>query len=122
MQGDDFHFDYEQEEKVTVPPMSHVRAKITTYLMKTNQGYTLKFSLPSNLYLFVIYKTRCQRLCRYLLCCCCRKPKRDLISAAEFCASMPNFREEGGMVSFTQEGTLSWVTKRYTIDKQVQPL
>ena len=59
-QSDAFEFCYEQEEKITVPPMCHVRAKITTYSMKYEQGYTLKFNLPSTVNLTVTYKTRCQ--------------------------------------------------------------
>ncbi len=45
-QNDMFGFSYEQQEKIMVPPMSHVKAKITTYSMKYEQGYTIKFSLP----------------------------------------------------------------------------
>ena len=85
--------------------MSHVKAKITTYSMKYEQGYVVKFSLPSSLRISVAYKTQCQQmLCGF---------NNRYITAAELCASLP---------SFLQPGTLSWIGEGSTIDKQVEPL
>ena len=113
-QQDTFEFCYEQEEKIFVPPMSHVKAKITTYSMKYEQGYILKFSLPSSLRISVCYKTQCQQMF-------CGFNTRN-ITAAQFCSTLPDFREEDGKVSFIQPGTLSWVGEGSTIDKEVEPL
>ena len=51
-------FCYEQEEKIMVPPMTKIFARITSYAMKYEQGYTIKISLPKSLSINVLYKNR----------------------------------------------------------------
>ncbi len=41
-------FNYEQEEKITVPPGKRVKAKITSYSVRYDMKYTLKFSVYRN--------------------------------------------------------------------------
>ena len=41
-----FEFSYDQEEKITVPDGTQVKAKIITYAMKYEMRYTLKFRMP----------------------------------------------------------------------------
>ena len=54
---------YNQEEKISVPPGKHVKAKITVYSMKYEMGYTLKFSVNRNTSLPLIYnRMGCQSL------------------------------------------------------------
>ena len=115
---DDFEFSYNQEERITIPPMSQVKVKVTTYLKKYEQGYTLKFSLPSYLMIPVVYQTKCQQM---FGCCCCRYTRR-YISPAQLCQNLPNYQEEGGYVSFVQPGTLSWVGEGSTVHKEVRSL
>ena len=91
--------------------MCHIKAKITTY---TEQGYTLKFSLPSSYTLSVAFKTACQRLlCGFNI---------QTVTATELCSTLPGYRKEAGKVSFIQKGTPSWVGEGSTIDKEVLPL
>ena len=91
--------------------MCPVKAKITTY---TEQGYTLKFSLPSSYTLSVAFKIACQRLfSRFNI---------RTVTAAEFCSTLPGFRHEDEKICFIQQGTLSWVGEGSTIDKKVLPL
>ena len=109
-----FEFCYEQEENIKVPPRCRVEAKITTYSMKYEQGYTLKFSLPTSHIFSIAYKTMCQQMfCGFNI---------RSVTAAEFCATLPDFCQEDGKVSFTQQGTLSWVGEGSVIDKEVHPL
>ena len=114
----DFEFSYNQEERITIPPMSQVKVKVTTYLKKYEQGYTLKFSLPSYLMIPVVYKTKCQQM----FGCCCSRHTSRYISAAQLCQTLPGYQEEGGYVSFIQPGTLSWVGEGSTVHKEVQSL
>ena len=117
-ESDDFEFSYNQEERITIPPMSQVKVKIVTYLKKYEQNYSLKFSLPANLLIPVCYMTKCQKM---FGCCCCASTKR-YISPAELCQTLPEYREEGGYVSFIQPGTLSWVGEGSTVHKEVRSL
>ena len=94
--------------------MTRVKAKITSYSMKYEQGYSVKFSISSSFSLPVIYKTQCnQQLCG---------SKSGRISAAELLKSQPDFRDEDGKVSFTGQGTLSWIGEGSSIDKIVEPI
>lgn len=112
--GSDFTSSYEQEEKIRVPPMSRVIAKITTYSMKYERGYTLRLSIPSTVRFPVVYKTRCQQsFCG---------AKSGHITAARLLQSLPDYREKEAKVSFIQTGTLSWMGEGSSIDKTVEPV
>ncbi len=56
-------FNYEQEEKITVPPGKRVKAKITSYSVRYDMNYTLKFSVYRNVTVPVSYQTKCQQCC-----------------------------------------------------------
>lgn len=56
-------FSYSQEEKISVSPGTRVKARITTYSVRYEQKYTLKFSIDSTLNVPLTYKTRCQQTC-----------------------------------------------------------
>ena len=107
-------FCYEQEEKIVVPARSKVCAKITSYVMKYEQGYKLKLSLPKSLSLNVLYKNRFHQLC-----CCSTLGK---ITAANLLDGLQGCSEEDDTVSITQDGTLSWIGEGSKIDKVVEPL
>ena len=49
-----FSFTYSQEEKMSVSPGTRVKARITTYSMKYEQEYTLKFSIEC-IFLFILH-------------------------------------------------------------------
>lgn len=111
--SDSFEFSYEQEEKILVPPMSKVKAKITSYSVKFDQAYVLKFTIAASHTIHVLYQTRCQQM----FC----GTKSGFITAAQFCSPLPEFREEGDKVSFVQAGVLSWIGVCSTVDKEVEP-
>jgi len=96
-----------------VPPRSHVKAKITTYAMKYERSYVLRFTILSSVRIPVTYKTRCQQ--NFF------GSEVRQITAAQLCATLPDFQEADGQVSFTQQGTLSWVGQGSTIIKEVTP-
>ena len=97
--GSNFTFGYTQEEKIKVPPMTKIKAKITTYSMKYEQRYTLRLSLPTDLTIPLLYKTKCQAL----LC----GSKSTRISAEQLLYGLRGYRKEDDKVSFLQDGTLS---------------
>ena len=109
-----FEYCYEQEEKIKIPPMTQLKAKIITYSMNYEQGYTLKVSLPSTSRIRMWYKTKCQQIC-------CGK-RCGYISAGELLQSLPSYSEEDDKVSFLQSGTLSWNGEGSSINKVVEPL
>jgi len=111
-EGSAFEVSYVQEEKMLVPPMSKIIAKITTFSMKYEQGFVIKFSIPASVRVPVLYKTRCQQ--NFF------GSTSRMITAAQLCSTLPDFLEADGQVSFTQQGTLSWVGQGSTIEKQVQ--
>ena len=57
-----FHFEYKQEEKISVPPNRKVKAKITTSTIKYEMRYTLEFKIPSSRFVNVTYLDRFQQL------------------------------------------------------------
>lgn len=68
-------FDYQQEEKLSIPPKTKVRVKITTLTKKFRQDYMLQFRTPRSRYVRVNYLTRCQQNCCdncfFFSCCGC---------------------------------------------------
>ena len=111
-----FTFSYEQEEKISVPPGTQVKARITTYSVKYEQKYTLKFSISSTLNLPVIYRTRCQQMCFGI----CRNT--GFVNVAQMIRTLPNYCTEDGKATFTQDGILSWVGEGCNVDKCEEPL
>ena len=107
-------FSYEQEEKILVQPMTKVTALITTYAMKYEQGYTIKISLPKDFSLSDMYKNRWNQMC------CGANWGR--LWASDLLSELPGYSEDDEMVSFLQNGTLSWIGEGSKIDKTVEPL
>lgn len=109
-----YECSYQLEEKVTVPPGKHVRVKITSYAIKYEVDYTLKFSVCRDATIPLLYRTNCQHACFQI----CRSSGfvlvRDMISTLEDY----NDEEASGMASFTQTGTLSWIGEGSTVDKE----
>ena len=99
----DFHFEYKQEEKISVPPNRKVRAKITTSTVKYEMRYTLEFKIPSSRFVNVTYRNRFQQL----LCELCSNS--ESVYAADILHDLPNFREENGWCFFQQAGILTWI-------------
>lgn len=115
-------FDYRQEEKLIVPPRTKVKLKITTLSKKFRQDYTLEFDTPRSRYVNVSYLTKCQQNCRDNWCCfgcgcCCCQPKRGVVFAADILRTLPNFKDGGGICSFTQKGTLTWIGESSNTEK-----
>ena len=110
----DFHFNYEQEEKIKVPPLSYMKATVVSYVIKYEQGYTLRFSLPAYYRLPVMYKT-----CYNRICC---SNNTGFITATQLLQTLPDFREEYGTASFVQHGILSWMGEGSSVNKEVRLL
>ncbi len=106
-------FNYEQEEKITVPPGKRVKAKITSYSVRYDMNYTLKFSVYRNVTVPVSYRTKCQQCC-FGFC-----SNTGSVLANDMISVLPNYNgnDENGTASFTQTGTLSWVGEAYSVDK-----
>ncbi len=111
-------FNYTHEEKISVPPMSRVKAKITSHSVQYEQGYVILFTLPASLMIPVTYRTRCQRMFGP----CCRCFNIGAISAAQLCCTLPEYRNVDGYVRFVQRGILSWIGEGSNINKEVEPL
>ena len=112
----DFHFEYKQEEKISVPPNRKVRAKITTSTVKYEMRYTLEFKIPSSRFINVSYYNRFQQF----LCGLCRSCKP--VYAADILHDLPNFREENGWCFFQQVGILTWIGENCNVEKTEEPL
>ena len=115
-------FSYSQEEKITIPPRMKVKIKIITSTKKFRQDYTLEFNTPRTRYVMASYLTRCQQRCRDDCCffgcgCCCCRPKQGAVFAADILRTLPEFRDGGGICSFTQSGTLTWIGESCNLEK-----
>ena len=115
-------FSYSQEEKIAIPPRMKVKIKIITYTKKFRQDYTLEFNTPRTRYVMATYLTKCQQSCRDKCCffgcgCCCCRPKQGAVFAADILHTLPEFRDGGGICSFTQSGTLTWVGESCNLEK-----
>ena len=115
-------FSYSQEEKIAIPPRMKVKIKIITYTKKFRQDYTLEFNTPRTRYVMATYLTKCQQSCRDKCCffgcgCCCCRPKQGAVFAADILRTLPEFRDGGGICSFTQSGTLTWVGESCNLEK-----
>ena len=109
-----FSFSYSQEEKISVPPGTRVKAKITTYTVKYEQQYVLKFSIDSSLNVPLTYKTRCQQSCF--------GKSTGSINITQILNTLPEYCIENGKATFTQTGTLSWIGEGCTVDKSEESL
>ena len=78
--------------------------------MKYEQGYTIKISLPKDFSMSVMYKNWC----------CGANWGR--LWASDLLSELPGYSEDDEMVSFLQNGTLSWIGEGSKIDKTVEPL
>ena len=112
-------FNYNQEEKVIVPPKTKVKAKIVTSTRKYQQNYTLKFSTPRSRCVRVTYLTRAQQQLNFCPCC---QPKVGYVYATDLMRNLPNFKDSDGYCSFTQEGTLTWIGEACSVEKSEQPM
>ena len=112
-----FHFEYKQEEKISIPPNRKVKAKITTSTIKYEMRYTLEFKIPSSRFVNVTYLNRFQQLLCGLVCRS-RKP----VYAADILQDLPNFREQNGWCFFQQVGILTWIGENCNVEKTEEPL
>ena len=111
-----FTISYEQEEKISVPPGTRVKATITSYSVKYEQRYTIKLSILGSLNLPVTYRTRCQQMCFGI----CRNS--GFVNIKQMLQTLPNYCVEEDMATFTQDGILSWIGQGSAIDKSEEPL
>ena len=111
-------YSYNQEEKIVVPPGTHVNATITTYQMKYEMKYTVKLSVDRNAFLHMVYKTPCQHLCFGV----CRSS--GYVNIRDMFSTLPNYNpeDEDDTASFTQDGVLSWVGEGCRVEKFEEPL
>ncbi len=115
-------FNYYQEEKVTIPPKTKVKAKIVTSTKKYRQKYTLEFSTPRSHFILVSYFTNAQQQyqdCNYCGCC---QPSVGYLYAADLLRTLPNFKDSDGYCSFTQDGVLTWIGETCSVEKSEQPV
>ena len=113
-----YSFSYHQEEKIVVPAGKCVKAKITTYRMKYDSDYTLKFSINRDATIPLCYRTTCQ----YFLFNMCRSYGK--VSVRDMISTLPGFNgeDEDDTASYTQPGTLTWVGEGCSVDKKEMPL
>ncbi len=113
-----FEYSYNQEEKIVVPPRTHVKATITTYRMKYEMNYTVKLSVDRNAFLQMVYKTTCQHLCFGVW------RSSGYVNIRDMFSTLPNYNpeDEDDTASFTQDGTLSWVGEGCSVEKCEEPL
>ena len=111
-------FSYRQEEKITVPAKTRVKAKITTHAVKYEMHCKLKFSIDRNATLPLWYQTCCQLGCFGL----CRSKGR--VNVRDMISTLPDYNEgdEFGKASFTQAGNLSWIGEGCTVEKVEEAL
>ena len=117
-----FAFSYANEENVSVPPMSRVKAKIASHSVTFQQGYVVKFMIPSSMSIPVSFRTSFQQSLQNCCCCPLRCFEIGSVSAAQLCCTLPDYRDENGMVSFIQHGVLWWLGEGSTVDKEVESL
>ena len=113
-----FDFKYSHDEKIMVPPMSRVKATITSHSVNYEQRYAILFTIPSSVKIPLSYKTSFQQM----ICCCCGCYSTGFISTGQLCCTLPEFKDENGFVSFVQRGILSWIGEASTIVKDVETL
>ena len=114
-----FGFNYAHKEKIVVPPMTQVRAKVISHSVNYEQGYTILFSLPAHVWIPVTYRTSFQQM---IASCCGGCFNTGSVNAAQIFRSLPEYRNENGIVSFVQRGILSWIGEGCTIEKEEEPL
>ena len=97
----------------------HVKARITSYTMKYEQRYTLKFSIPSSLNIPVTYRTRCQQMCFGI----CRNV--GFVNVTQMLQTLPNYCVEENMATFTQDAwylVRGWIGEGSSVNKSEEPL
>lgn len=115
-------FNYHQEEKVIIPPKTKVKAKIVTSTRKYRQKYTLEFSTPRSRFILVSYFTRTQLEYQDCNICGCCQPSVGYLYAADILRTLPNFKDNDGYCSFTQDGILTWIGEACSVEKSEQPV
>lgn len=108
--GASLGFSYNQEENITIPPGKKVLVAFTTAIVEYHLGYKLEFRLPKMQTVTVKYKKPC-------LGCLCRFTNFANISYKAMVRNLPEYREDGAYVYFTQEGVLSWFGESCQVNK-----
>ena len=109
---------YQQEEKISVQPMRQVRARSISYAIKYNQDYALEISTEAAVKIPVKYITRCQQLCCFICMPFNCPSTTGLVTAAQLLEALPEFKNQDGIASFVQKGTLSFMGNSTGIDKR----
>ena len=96
------------EESVIIPPGHKVTVTMTSYRIKYQLEYTMKYTVLKSSSMYVRYYTSwscglCSISCN--------------LDATHLLHSLPDYREEGQFVSFTQQGHLTWFADRMEVDK-----
>lgn len=117
---EEFSFSYHQEEKIKVPAGKRAKAKITTYSMKYESQYTLKFSTSRDTTIPLWYKTKCQQMCLRI----CKRSSYGEVQVREMMSTLPNYNaeDENDTVSYMQTGILSWFGEGCTVEKVEESL
>lgn len=105
---------YEQEERMRVPPGTRIQARITSFKVKYEQQYTIKFGINSWISIPVKYKTRCQQIC-------CGA-NNGTVGVTQILNTLPKYRLEGSKATLSVVGTLSWISDGFSVDKSEQSL
>ena len=101
------------EENVTIPPRHKVSVTMTSYRVKYRLDYTMEYTVPKSASIRV----------RYYTCCSCGLfTSSCLLDASRILRTMPDFKEDGQHVTFTQQGCLTWFADRMEVDKKVAEL
>ena len=105
---------YEQEERMRVPPGTRVKAKITSFKVKYEQQYTIKFGVNSWINIPVTYKMRCQQFCF--------GTNSGTVNVTQILNTLPGYSLEGSKATLSVVGTVSWISDGFSVDKSEESL
>ena len=108
--GHTLGFSYSQEENVTIPPGKKVVVAFTTSIIEYQLRYKLEFRLPKMDTIAVKYKKPC-------LGCLFKVTNYAFIPYWSMVKNLPEYRDDGEYVYFTQEGVLSWFGESCEVNK-----
>lgn len=102
---------YEQEERIKVPPLSHVKVKITSYQARYEQPYIITLGVDSSYSIPLVYKTRCQQMCF--------GRNVGAVNVTQMLSSLHGYKEEGNKATIKLVGNLSWTSDGFGVEKEV---
>lgn len=107
---------YEIIDDLHVPPKKRVEAKITTWAVTYEAKTTLRYTVDSNIFLPVKYRTHLSRVLGGFFV------STEYFSSREIFKDETGFRVIGNNVTFTREATVSYIGEQVEIKKRKDDL